>query len=242
MPQIGYSDSMNFLESNELTQKGQQTRQRILDTAINLFTEQGYDQTTMRHIATAAGCSLGLAYRYFSQKEDLAIALYGQLAHESQQESLPLGTISERFHHVLMNKVQQMAPHDTTIAALFGAAMKPDNNVKIPGRDGYDDPMLEVFRNVIFDATDVPRQALADSMVNVLYSVYILVTLFWLYDRSVDKRATSFMIDFVRDAFKIVRPMLLMPAIANSLARLSELARVVFIGERPVKEQAAAAD
>ncbi len=230
------------MEPNELTQKGQQTRQRILDTAIGLFTEQGYDQTTMRHIATATGCSLGLAYRYFSQKEDLAIALYGQLAQQTQAEALPIGTIADRYHHLLMNKLQQMDPHHTTIAALFGAAMKPDNNVKIPGRDGYSDPMLAVFSNVIFEATDTPRQAIAESMVQVLYSVYILVTLFWLYDRSVDKRATDYMVDFVRDAFKLVRPMLLMPAIANSLTRVSELARVVFVGERPAKEQAAAAD
>ena len=53
------------------TPKGQQTRSNILETALGLFQERGYDQTTMRAIATEAGVSLGNAYYYFASKEVL---------------------------------------------------------------------------------------------------------------------------------------------------------------------------
>jgi AcrR family transcriptional regulator len=35
--------------------RGEQTRRLIVHTAVRLFSEQGYDKTTMRAIAQAAG-------------------------------------------------------------------------------------------------------------------------------------------------------------------------------------------
>ncbi|MFC5220292.1 TetR/AcrR family transcriptional regulator [Streptomyces coerulescens] len=43
----------------------------ILDTAVRLFTEQGYEQTTIAQIAREAGISQRSLFRYFGTKEDL---------------------------------------------------------------------------------------------------------------------------------------------------------------------------
>ena len=40
------------------TDKGQQTRAAILETALDMFRERGYEQTTMRAIADKAGLSV----------------------------------------------------------------------------------------------------------------------------------------------------------------------------------------
>jgi AcrR family transcriptional regulator len=45
--------------------------QEILRTALRLFTEQGYDETTIAHIAREAGVSQRTLFRYFGTKEDL---------------------------------------------------------------------------------------------------------------------------------------------------------------------------
>lgn len=45
--------------------------QEILDTAVRLFCDNGYDQTSMADIAGAVGVSQGLCYRYFPSKEAL---------------------------------------------------------------------------------------------------------------------------------------------------------------------------
>jgi AcrR family transcriptional regulator len=47
------------------TVKGDQTKALILETALEMFRERGYEQTTMRAIADKAGVSLGNAYYYF---------------------------------------------------------------------------------------------------------------------------------------------------------------------------------
>lgn len=46
-------------------------KQEILDTAMQLFTNQGYEQTSMRDIARQMNISLGLCYRYFDSKQIL---------------------------------------------------------------------------------------------------------------------------------------------------------------------------
>lgn len=46
-------------------------KQEILDTAMTLFTYQGYEQTSMRDIAKEINVSLGLCYRYFDSKQVL---------------------------------------------------------------------------------------------------------------------------------------------------------------------------
>lgn len=46
-------------------------RQEILDTAMRLFAEKGYEATTMTDIAKAVGVVSGLCYKYFRSKYDL---------------------------------------------------------------------------------------------------------------------------------------------------------------------------
>ncbi|MCX2952935.1 TetR/AcrR family transcriptional regulator [Lentzea sp. NEAU-D7] len=43
----------------------------IVDTALKLFAEQGYEATTMAQVATSAGVSQRSLFRYFGTKEDL---------------------------------------------------------------------------------------------------------------------------------------------------------------------------
>src|SRR5215216_7220921 len=58
------------------TAKGEATRARILETALALFRQRGFDATTMRDVAAEAGMSLGAAYHYFPSKDAIVLAYY----------------------------------------------------------------------------------------------------------------------------------------------------------------------
>jgi AcrR family transcriptional regulator len=61
--------------------KRQQTMARILDAAVRLYTERGFDATTADDIADAAECSRSTLFRYFGTKEDILFGdVYDQLA------------------------------------------------------------------------------------------------------------------------------------------------------------------
>lgn len=50
-------------------------RADVLDAAARLFSEQGYQQTSTRQIAAAAGLKAGSIYHHFKNKEDILHAL-----------------------------------------------------------------------------------------------------------------------------------------------------------------------
>jgi len=51
-------------------------RAHFLDMAAEIITEQGADSVTMEGVAARAGVSKALGYRYFSNRDDLLIALF----------------------------------------------------------------------------------------------------------------------------------------------------------------------
>jgi AcrR family transcriptional regulator len=71
------------------TQKGDQTKALILETALEIFQERGYEQTTTRVIAAKANVSLGNAYYYFRSKEYLIQAFYHRTHEEHLAASVP---------------------------------------------------------------------------------------------------------------------------------------------------------
>jgi AcrR family transcriptional regulator len=55
------------------------TRERILDIALELFTEQGYERTSLRQIAERLGFSKAAIYYHFASKEDILMTLHLRL-------------------------------------------------------------------------------------------------------------------------------------------------------------------
>jgi AcrR family transcriptional regulator len=53
--------------------KKQDTRDRLIDAAVVLFAEQGYDATTMDQIAERADVARATVFNYFARKEDLVL-------------------------------------------------------------------------------------------------------------------------------------------------------------------------
>jgi AcrR family transcriptional regulator len=55
------------------------TRERILDVALELFNEQGYEKTSLREIAERLGVTKAALYYHFERKEDLLLELHLRL-------------------------------------------------------------------------------------------------------------------------------------------------------------------
>jgi AcrR family transcriptional regulator len=54
----------------------EQRREEIIDAAVSLFCEKGYEGTTIRDIARAVGVTEGLLYHYFAGKAELVEACW----------------------------------------------------------------------------------------------------------------------------------------------------------------------
>ncbi|KAF5995672.1 MULTISPECIES: TetR/AcrR family transcriptional regulator [Streptomyces] len=89
------------------TEAAPATRDRILDAAREEFSERGYEKTSVRGIAKAAGVDSALVHHYFGTKEQVfEAAIEGAfapaLAAPTAVEDGPLDTVGERLTRFLL--------------------------------------------------------------------------------------------------------------------------------------------
>src|SRR5271165_2048541 len=71
------------------------TRDRILDIALELFADQGYDKTSLRDISDRLGTTKAALYYHFERKEDILLELHLRL-HALGREALEeLGNLED---------------------------------------------------------------------------------------------------------------------------------------------------
>jgi AcrR family transcriptional regulator len=59
-----------------------QTKEKIIQAAIHLFQERGYEKTTSNDIAALAGVSVGSFYTYFTDKRQVLLTIFDRLSDE----------------------------------------------------------------------------------------------------------------------------------------------------------------
>jgi AcrR family transcriptional regulator len=209
-----------------LTPKARRTRERILEAALALFADRGYEATTMRDVAREAGASLGLAYRYFASKEEFALALYMRLAEESEEwvrDGLVGGTVAERFEAAMLAKLDQVSPHRGSLAALLTRALDPNSRLSTLGEGtaAVREKMVGVFLEVVRGASDAPGEKQAMQLGSVLYALHLAIILYWFHDRTPEARATRELVGSARETLRYLRPAFRLPPMSRVLSRLA---------------------
>src|SRR5437016_5012938 len=106
--------------------KSDETRTRILTAAIDLFRRSGFEETTMREIATEAGVATGAAYYYFDSKDAIVLAFYDQAQSEMEpllEEALASAKdLKQRLRALLEIKLQYFEPNRRLLGALSAHA------------------------------------------------------------------------------------------------------------------------
>ena len=59
-------------------QRSQEKKRQIYETAMGMFRDKGYNQTTVRDICTAAGITTGTFYNFFGDKFGIVHAAIGK--------------------------------------------------------------------------------------------------------------------------------------------------------------------
>lgn len=184
-----------------MSRKAERTRRQILETALRLFREHGYDGTTMRAIASEAGVSIGNAYYYFKSKEHLIQAYYGR----SHAEHLTACTdvletqtgLRERLHGVLRAKIETSMPYHRFAGQLFKTAADPASPLS-PFSSESQPVRIEATEllAVVVNGSDARvSDELADELPRLLWLYEMGIILFWIHDDSVDCRRTYRLID-----------------------------------------------
>ena len=183
------------------TVKGDQTKALILETALDMFRERGYEETTMRAIAQKAGVSLGNAYYYFSSKEYLIQAFYQRLHESHLALSLPAlekeDTLKARLLTVMRLRVEILKPYHQFAGVLFKTAAHPKSPLN-PFSDESDpvrQASIQLFEKVVEGTkARIPKDLRAE-LPYLLWVYHMGIVLFWIHDPSAKHRRTYRLID-----------------------------------------------
>jgi AcrR family transcriptional regulator len=113
-----------------LTRAQQARRQRVVDAAMALGLEGGYEAVQMRDVAARADVAMGTVYRYFTSKDHLLAATLvywvEQLAVRIEQHP-PQGVLpADRVLDVLDRALRAMGRQPRLVAAVFTSLSSPD--------------------------------------------------------------------------------------------------------------------
>ena len=215
--------------------RGEQTRQLILETALRLFRERGYTETTMRAIAKEAGVAVGNAYYYFDSKEHLIQGFYdrNQAAHRAAAEVVLANEkdFAARLRGVLHAGIDVNQPYHSFAATFFKTAAEPSSPLSPFSRESSParEAAITIFRDVVDGSSAKLDPELRKELPELLWLGWMGVVLFWVYDRSPGQRRTRRLIDgvvpLVDRLVGLSRLRVLRPALRQILALLDMIRR-----------------
>jgi len=183
------------------TKKGERTKAQILEAALALFFERGYEATTMRAVAERADVAVGNAYYYFESKEHLVQGFYARTHEEHLAAFEPVlaeeTSFKELLRQLLYTKIETAEPYHRFSGLLFKTAADPKSPL-----NPFSDESAETRREAtqlferLLEATNqkVPKD-LQGELPNLLWLYEMSIILFWIHDESEGRERTRRLID-----------------------------------------------
>jgi len=211
--------------------KGEQTRALIVETALRLFRERGYEATTMRSIAQEAGVSVGNAYYYFASKEHLVQAYYErmqELHHVASRDVLARETdFAGRLRGMMLVWVDTAQPYHAFAGKFFKYAAEPTSPLSPFSRESASARAAStaIFRAVV-EGSDlrIDPQLRAD-LPDLLWLYHMGVVLFWVHDQSADAARTVLLIERTVPLIARLVSLSRLPVLRSTARQIVALAR-----------------
>ena len=179
--------------------KSDATRGKILDAALQLFRDQGFEATTMREIAERAGVATGAAYYYFDSKDAIVLAFYDQAQKDMtpRLEDVLAGgkDLTERLRGILRVKLEYIEPSRRFLGAL---SVHTDPNHPLSPFSAQTREIRENDMRFFERALEGSRVRVPDDLraylPRLLWMYQMGMILFWINDRSAGQKKTQTLI------------------------------------------------
>jgi len=207
---------------------GEASREHILSVALKLFREKGFDGTTMRDIAAAAGLSLGAAYYWFPSKEALVLAYYARqqdthaAASRGALESLP--DLRSRLGAVMHAKIDMLKEDRKLLRAILRSTLGADEAISVfsAETEGVRRRSIDVFLDAIGRDETIPEDA-RPLFAQMLWTLHLGLLLYFVNDTSEDQAKTRELVDGSLDLVCNLAPLLSSPMLGPMRAEVMSL-------------------
>jgi len=185
--------------SKEVKEK---TRRRLLEAAVDVITEKGFDKASMREIARRADVADATIYNYFSAKEKL---LYGYCEFVQQQVMEDLMAIDDFHEYSLRDQLHQMT--ETKLAKWLPAreflqevfsqtfAAPTTGHELLAETKALSKRMFVDLLDAAIEAGEIPEQPYQDLLPTLYWDYQTAILVYWLKDTSDNFANTTKLVD-----------------------------------------------
>jgi len=167
----------------ELTPRQAERYDRMLDMAIQLASEGGYEAVQMRDVAVNADVALGTLYRYFVSKDQLLAAAWTHWAARIEpgltRRPLQGATMAERATDFLHRATRAFEREPRLAAALLTAAASTDYDAMAPQHETAD-----LVNRILLSVLTPLESQVADGVRQILNHVWNSALREWINGRS----------------------------------------------------------
>jgi AcrR family transcriptional regulator len=180
--------------------KSDETRGRILEAALRVFRERGFERATMREIAAEARVAVGAAYYYFESKDAIVMAFYERSTGEMRpaiEEVLERSkTLEERLRGLIGEKFACFGPNRKLLGAL-SAHSDPEHPLSPFSREtaAIREQDIGFFARAVEDSKVKLPPRIKPYLPRLLWMYQMGLILFWVYDHSEEQKRTRLLFD-----------------------------------------------
>jgi AcrR family transcriptional regulator len=192
--------------SIKVTPKAEETASRILEAALALFRQEGFDSATMRNIAQKAGVATGAAYYYYASKDAIVMDFY-QLSCAEMQPKIEAALehasgLKARLQELIRVKLVHFAPNRGVLRALLRNGADPNHPLSPFSEQTKEIRDIDIawFRRILVDCgVRIPRD-LEPHLPGVLWFFQMGVIFFWVIDQSPDQGRTEKLLELASNS------------------------------------------
>jgi AcrR family transcriptional regulator len=180
------------------TDKAEATGRKILDAALEMFRTKGFDESTMRDIATASGVATGAAYYYYPSKDAIVLDFYQRSCSEMQPRieaalSQAGNALEDRLKVLIGVKLEYFAPYRSVLRALLKNGADPAHPLSpfAANNKAIRDVDLAWFQKILISCGIRVPKDLEPHMPEVLWMFQMGVIYFWISDDSSGQQRTA---------------------------------------------------
>jgi AcrR family transcriptional regulator len=174
------------------------TRERIVGAALKLFARQGWDGTTTRDLATAAGIATGTLFNYFQSKEAVAATLVAEALAKAQQDfestREPGQSLEEELFSLIWTGLKSLRKLRGVLASALDTILSPlARSSPESAGDSIRVHHLEAVEQILL-AHEIPGPLPAVTL-QLYWTLYLGVVAYWAADDSPNQEDTLALLD-----------------------------------------------
>ncbi len=183
-------------------QEQENTRAKLLESAVQIITKKGFKAATMREIARKAGVSDATIYNYFPSKEKILVAYFDSTQNKVIEtlkniEHFHTYSLQEQLQSLIETNLSFYLPDREFVMLAFERAIQTpvaSKNEMATSRAMFIEAVSDMLDAAI-EAGEIPEQPYQSLIPELIADLYAGIIYYWLKDTSERFTSTTQLLD-----------------------------------------------